>query len=125
MTSTANTKLPHKQERAIAELLQQPSVVAAAAAAGVGEKTIRRWLKRSDFRKAFQAAATEVLERAIGRLHKTTEAAVDVLNTSLESQSEAIRVRVALGVFDRVLRAKELLELEQRLSDLEKQLGKT
>ena len=44
MTGTGKAR---KREEAIAALLEQPTITAAASAAGIGEKTLRRWLADS------------------------------------------------------------------------------
>jgi len=38
-----------KGDQAVAALLEQPTIIAAASAVGIGEKTLRRWLAEADF----------------------------------------------------------------------------
>jgi transposase len=52
-------KLNLKQQRAIQALLSEPSIRQAAERAAVGEKSIRRWLQRPDFKEAYQRARQE------------------------------------------------------------------
>lgn len=57
-------KLSRKRDQAIAALLTQPTISEAAKAIGVGEKTLRRWLKVPEFMAAYNAARHEVLADA-------------------------------------------------------------
>jgi hypothetical protein len=47
-------KLTRKQEDAIAALLDAPTVAAAAGKAGIGERTLRRWLRIAEFQSAYR-----------------------------------------------------------------------
>jgi hypothetical protein len=57
-------KLSRKREQAIAALLTQPTIAAAAKMAGIGERTLRRWLKLPEFASAYDAARREVVVAA-------------------------------------------------------------
>ncbi|MBI3909994.1 MAG: hypothetical protein HY320_03565 [Armatimonadetes bacterium] len=58
-------KLPRKREQAIAALLAEPTVGAAAGAAGVGYATLRRWLALPEFDAEYRAARLEAVERML------------------------------------------------------------
>ena len=50
-------QISQKQERALAELLRQPTIAMAANAAEVGENTIYRWLREDvKFKDAYMSA---------------------------------------------------------------------
>ena len=49
-------KFGRKKEEAIAALLTQPSIEQAARVAGVGPKTLLRWLKLPEFQAAYREA---------------------------------------------------------------------
>ena len=49
-------KLTRKQDAAIGALLSQPTISAAAQSVGLGEATLRRWLKDPGFLAAYRSA---------------------------------------------------------------------
>jgi transposase-like protein len=53
-------KLGRKQEEAIAALLSQRNIEEAARAAGVGTRTLIRWLKLPEFGKEYRRRATKL-----------------------------------------------------------------
>ena len=90
-------KLSRKREQAIAALLAEPTLAAAAGALGVSDRTLRNWLKRSTFRAAYREARRQVVEGAIARLQQATTDAVACLQRNLTCEHAATEVRAALG----------------------------
>jgi hypothetical protein len=120
-------KLSRKQEQAIAALLSKSSIVKAAAAAGVAEKTLRLWLKDASFQDAYRTARREVVEGSIARLQRATVAAVRTLRKALTCGHSATEVRAAIAILEHASRGVELVDLAQRIKVLEqarKQEGK-
>jgi hypothetical protein len=73
-------KLSRKQEQAIAALLGELSVRAAAEKVGVNECTLRNWLKQPAFASAYRAARRQIVEVAVAGLQRLTLQAVEQLN---------------------------------------------
>ena len=117
-------KLSRKQEQSIGALLTEPTIFAAAAAVGIGEATLRRWMKRVDFTTEYRAARRQVVEQATARLQQASGGAVDTLVKSLEASSESVQLRAAMAILADATSAVELLDLEERLSALERSTGK-
>jgi hypothetical protein len=67
--------LGRKQEDAIAALLTQRNVEEAARAAGIGVRTLLRWLKLPEFQSAYRQARRDAFGQAIARLQQGTSAA--------------------------------------------------
>ena len=114
-------KLSRTQERAIAALLQCSTIPAAAAAAGVGEATLWRWLQLPAFQEEYRAARRQAVQQAVAAVQRITSTAVATLE-SIMSDAEAppaSRVTAARVVLDTALKAVELEDLEERLSQLE------
>jgi hypothetical protein len=63
----------------------------------------------------------ELLGQAVGRLLAVAGKAIDTLEASLQSYSDAIRVRAALGILANMLRGIDTVELARRLTELEEQ----
>jgi len=63
-----------RQQRAIAALLSEPRIQDAAATAGVGERTLRRWLRQPNFSRAYLECRREAVGQATARLQQAAEA---------------------------------------------------
>ena len=68
-----------KAERMIIALLEQPTLERAASSVGISDVTLWRWLKKPEFRDAYQKARRDAFSRSIGRLQFATSAAVSCL----------------------------------------------
>ncbi len=112
-------KLTRKQESAIGALLSFPTIKAAAEFMGIGESTLRRWMKTPGFLHAYRAARMDVLEHCVASLQKAGFDAVETLKNSLEAESEVVRFRAACAILDYSIKGAELLDLEQRVNVLE------
>ena len=118
-------KLSRKQEQAIGALLTEPTIFSAAAAVGIGEATLRRWMKLDDFTTEYRAARRQVVEQATARLQQASSGAVDTLVKSLEAESESVQLRAAMAILADATSTVELLDLEERLAALERSTGKS
>lgn len=126
---TSHDGLTPKQEKALAALLTEPTVTAAAAKVGVGERTVHTWLAEPTFADAYRAARRHAVGQAIARLQQGSTAAVDalldVIDGAYATAPPAVRVSAAKVVLDMAFRAVELEDLQARLEALEQQLGAT
>jgi len=114
-------KLGRKQEEAIAALLTQRNIDEAAQAAGIGTRTLLRWLKLSEFKAAYRQARREAFGQAIARLQQATSAAATtLLKTMIDSSTPAsVKVRAADSIFDHAAKAIEIEDLDARVTVLE------
>ena len=108
-----------RQEAAIAALLAEPTIEAAATKAGVGESTLRRWLAEPGFKAAYRTARRLVVEAAIGRLQQAATEAVDALSRNLTCGNAAVEVGAAKAILDQSIKAVELVDLAERVEALE------
>src|SRR5262245_25809567 len=98
-------KLSRKQEQAVAALLSEATLQAAAARAGVSASTVKRWLKEPEFRAAYRQARRELVEGAVGRVQAATGQAVDtLLAVAKGGVKDADRVRAAVALLDHAFR---------------------
>lgn len=111
--------LTPKQRQAIAALLSQPTLTAAAKQVGVSREGLYRWLKEPDFADALAAAESEHLQAVQRGLLAASERALIVLGNLLASESESIRLRAALGILEQVIRLREFADFDARLTALE------
>jgi hypothetical protein len=100
--------------------LASPTLAEAAQVAGIGETTLRRWLKLTAFRRAFLDSRRQVVDGVVSRLQLAATKAVEALERNLDCQSPATQVRAALGVLEQTFRGVELLDLAERIEELER-----
>jgi hypothetical protein len=117
-------KISRNQEKAIAGLLLKPSIQQAAKYAGIGERTLLRWLKDDEFQKSYREARFHLVQQAITQIQETTGDAVKTLGEMLNNKKAppAVRVRAASIIIDNAIKATEIDNLEARISEIEKTL---
>jgi len=115
-------KLGRKQEAAIVELLSQRNVEEAARAAGVGAKTLYRWLTEPTFDAAYRAARRAALSQSSARLQQMCSAAVTTLGKVMVDPTSPVasRVRAADSVLDHAAKSIEIEDIEVRVSELQR-----
>jgi hypothetical protein len=85
----------HRREQAIAALLSEPTVEAAATTSGVSYRTLKGWLRQSAFRAAYLRARQEVLDGTISKVVSASVRAVDVLAAALDAPRISDRIKAA------------------------------
>lgn len=95
----------------------------AAREAGVGERTIYRWLKKSAFKRRVAELRERLVSEAVGRLGRAMTGAARVLVELLRSEDEAIKLKAATAIIQLGVKLREHGEVERRLSELEELFG--
>ncbi len=115
-------KFGRKKEEAIAALLSQRNIEEAARAAGIGTRTLLRWMQIPEFNAAYRKARREAVSQSVARLQQATGAAVTtLLKVMVDSNSPAsTRVRAADSVLDHANKAIEIEDIEARVAELER-----
>lgn len=85
-----------RQARAINALLSTTNVRAAAAAAGISERTLWRWLTDKEFHQALETAEEQLVEGATRRLLGLQDQAIDELADILSDKNEGVDVSPTL-----------------------------
>jgi hypothetical protein len=117
-----NTKkvITLKQKKAIAALLAERTTRDAAKAAGVSEKTLYQWMAEPTFRAALREAEMAMLDEVTRRLTAGTALAVDTLRQLTQAgEHESTRLRAAMAWLELVIKYKDVLDIEARISALE------
>ncbi len=119
--ASSSQKRARKQDQAIAALLEQPTISKAAKKAGVGERTLLRWLKLDDFQLAYRIARRALVSQAIAHLQQITGEAVETLRLVMKDKSAPASAKVAAAriALDLAFKAIETEDVEQRLTALE------
>ena len=112
------------QAKALAALLQEPTVLRAAEVAGVGERTLRRWLTEPPFRDAVFRARREAFGQAIWLTQRYAAVAVATLVKIMNDANAPPPSRVSASAtmlrFGR--EAMELDDLAERVEAIERSL---
>ena len=117
-------KITPRQRKAIESLLTRGDVKSAAQAAGVTRKTIYRWFKQDHFKRALAEAEAEAvasLSRALVRLGDRATQTLEGAMADGEARM-GTRVRAADIVLNRLLQLRELVDLTERVAELERKL---
>lgn len=115
---------PNK-ERAIAALLTSKTKQEAAAAAGITDRTLRKYFEDRDFQEAYKEAFAGVLEDATRQAQQSAQAAISTLRNIVEDTTEAsaVRVQAARNVLEYTLRLTNAIDIENRLRAMEMIIG--
>jgi hypothetical protein len=118
----SGVKFGRKMEDAIAALLSQRNVDEAARSAGIGTRTLLRWMKDPEFDAAFRAARRAAFGQTTARLQQGSSAAATILmKLMLDANTPAsTRVRAAEIIVNHAAKAIEIEDIEARVSELER-----
>src|SRR5262245_13432979 len=95
---------------------------AAAEAAGVSEKTAGRRWGDPNFRRNVLTLRGELLSRARGRAVDAAIEAVEVARQLLKANSDPVKLGAVRTLLENVVRLREHIDLEERLSALEERM---
>ena len=115
------SKFGRKKEEAIAALLNQRSIEEAARVAGIGYKTLLRWMQIPEFQEALRKARRDAVAQSTARLQQATSAAATtLLKVMVDPATPAsTRVRAAESVINHAQKAIEIEDIQVRLAALE------
>lgn len=110
-----------KHEKAILALLTYPTIEQAAKEAGIGARTLHRWLRDEKFQEKYRLARWRSVSQAIGRLQWLATEAVESLGEVFKDPKTPASSRVAAAkvVIEMSLRAAEIEEIRARINILE------
>ena len=102
-------KQSRKHEQAIAALLTEPTLAAAAKAVGVGVATLGRWMQDEKFQEDYRKARMEAVGHATAKLQQAAESAVKALRSIVDDEKAPAtsRVSAAKTILDAAYRAIE------------------
>jgi hypothetical protein len=117
----SSSKLTRKQEEAIVALLAQRSTEEAARVAGVGARTLYRWMEEPEFDAAYRKAKRTAFRQSVARLQQASSAAVSTLLKVMVDPATppATKVRAADSVLGHSAKAIEIEDIEARVAALE------
>lgn len=122
MSGNASQDLTRNQVRAISALLSHRRIEDAAGAVGINPKTIYRWMQHPAFVRALRAAESESIGDAVRALVSDLKTNHSVMRAIRDNQVNSARVRLsaAQSLDNSLLRWRELLNVDERLTNLER-----
>ena len=113
--------LTPKEETTIQALLSHATLKQAAAAAGISDATLWRWLRKDHFRKAYLEARRSVVQQSFSRFQQLAADApavvYDIMNNGKESGTT--RIAAAKMIVDNARKGIELEDHGERLAEVE------
>jgi len=119
------SKFSQKQKAALLALLNGSSQAEAAEAAEVSLRTVKRWLASPAFGQALNDSVGSAVALAVARLAALSDAAINVLNETLQSKEATISQRLRASNFAllHLLRLSEMSQVITRIEQLESRLN--
>lgn len=103
----------------IASLASGKSTQLAAAEAGVSERTVYRRLEEPEFRRNMVASRGRMVDYLTNRLAEASNNAFERLQILLTADSEHVQLGAARAILDQMLRLRNMVEFETRLTRVE------
>lgn len=113
-------ELSHKKEKLIALLITERTIDAACSKANVNVTTYWRWMKDETFLKCYREARRGIIENAVARLQGASYRAIETLERNLACENPSAEIRAAQIILDQSLKGLEILEMELRVTELER-----
>lgn len=119
--ANSGANLTPRQRRAIAALLTERDIKTAALAAGVGYRSLIRWLDDPLFRAELAGAEGATIDAATRRLLALQAPAIDTIEQTMSDPANTawLKLKAAQAIVDYSIKLRELRNVEQRLADLE------
>lgn len=114
-----------KQRKALQALLTCPTKRAAAAAAGIDEKTLRRYLSDDGFRLEYEKAVSGLVENAATQAKQSLSPALLCLREIVEDDGADANARInaARAILSHGMKLIEVADILDRLTELEAAIG--
>lgn len=120
--AVSDDNFSRRAAQAISALLTAPTIGEAAKQAGIGERTLLRWLAEdTTFQAHYREARRAVVHQAITQVQQATGKAVTTLIAVMEDRDAPASARVAAArvILEQALRGVETEDLETRIVALE------
>jgi hypothetical protein len=121
MATTRCEGLTPVQRKAIAALLTSATQIEAAQLTGIKARTLQRWLKEPAFAGELKKQEGEALAAVTRQLVVMASASLETIRQVLTDGQVApgVRLRAAEAVLANLLKIRELVDLEDRVTTLE------
>lgn len=125
MTESDKLSLSKRQTQALPIFASNLSIEEACERAGISRNTFYEWLKEPQFKSELERLRNEIVNEAVNHLKMTSTKAAKTLGDLLErDDSPTVQRAAANDVLGHVMKFIELKELEDRLADIERHIGR-
>jgi AcrR family transcriptional regulator len=107
------------KEKALSALLKSSTVIEAAKVCGLSEETLYRYLRDKEFVSDYRNARRQVVENSITQLQQASGEAVETLRRNLSCSNPQAEIRSAQIILDNALKGVELVDILERLEQIE------
>ncbi|MBI2900068.1 MAG: hypothetical protein HYY17_07770 [Planctomycetes bacterium] len=114
--------LTARQRKAIPILVSSTTREAGCDAAKIARSTLSKWLNDPSFVKALENAEARAYCASLARVQRLAGSAAEALEGLLRSEVESIRLRAAVEILTHGLKARDAIEIDERLAALEARL---
>jgi hypothetical protein len=97
-----------------------PSIREGCRQAKIRTETFYQWNKQPAFEAALKKQREELFQEALQTLSSSVQNAVDTLTGLITTENESLKRAVCNDILSHVLKHRELSEIEERLSNIEK-----
>lgn len=112
--------LTNKQEKAIMTvLITGGTIEEGVRKAAISKASFYSWLKNPAFKSKFEEMRKEMVGTELHQLKMAVGQATKVLIDLLEAESDAVKIKAALGILEHVGRFMSIEDVERRLTELE------
>ena len=125
MTESDKLSLSKRQTQALPIFASNLTIEEACERAGISRNTFYEWLKEPQFKLELERLRNEIVNEAVNHLKITSTKAARTLADLLErGDSPTVQRAAANDVLGHVMKFMELKELEDRLADIERHIGR-
>lgn len=125
MTESDKLGLSKRQTQALPIFASNLTIEEACERAGISRNTFYEWLKEPQFKLELDRLRNEIVNEAVNHLKMTSIKAAKTLGDLLErDDSPTVQRAAANDVLGHVMKFMELKELEDRLADIERHIGR-
>jgi hypothetical protein len=115
-----SVKLSNRQKHAIPLILKARSIEEGCRAAGITRQTWYAWTRDEAFAEQVSIQREAIVAESLDRLKAAVTGAVEGLTDLVDAEETNIRLRACGQVLDYFMKARELEDMERRLSALER-----
>ena len=109
---------PTQRDKAIEPLLTRATIKDAADKVGIGERTLRGWLKEPAFAAQYRDARRQFFDAALGRLQGAASIAVTTLMLNTRCDNPSVQTRSAVALLELGIKGSQLLDLADEIEAL-------
>ena len=120
---TKTIKLTDRQLKTIPAIVSSPTYTEGIKKAKVSRKTFYQWLKQPEFKAELDRQRNDIAAEAFGVLSQGLTRAAETLVGLLDNKDDRLKRLAAKDVIDFIIRHKENEDLDERLTEVEKQLA--